>query len=88
MWEISTDRTGWASAEVTFKYTNAEIEGLDESSLRIFQAASPSGPWTELPTTRAPQRNEVRATVTTFGFFALEGGPPSAIPANLFDRYE
>ncbi len=71
MWQLSTTRTGWTNAEVTFKYTNAEIARLEESGLKIYQASSPTGPWSKLPTTLNASRNTASATVTSLSYFAL-----------------
>ena len=38
MWQITSDRTGWSEAEVTFKYLSAEIEGLWEESIEVVEA--------------------------------------------------
>ncbi len=79
-WEITTDRVGWASAEVTFQYTDAEAAGPLESSLVIQQAATAAGPFTALPTTIDPLRNEATATVSSFSVFALVG---ETVPTGL-----
>jgi hypothetical protein len=72
MWDLSTNRTDWTSAEVTFLYTNAEIEGLTETNLILYQAPSPEGPWRPVTGyTLLPQRNQIKGTVSSFGFFAL-----------------
>jgi hypothetical protein len=74
-WEIATDRTGFAAAEITFKFTDAEITGLgDESDLSIFKAESISGPWTQLESTVDTARNTISATVDGFSFFVIGGG--------------
>jgi hypothetical protein len=85
VWEITTDRTGWTSADVTFQYTDAEvagIPGLVESALVIFQAPALTGLWIELPTTVDTLRNEVTVTVTSFSFFAVADGN-TVIPVEL-----
>jgi len=71
VWELTTNRTAWTSAAVTFKYTDAEIVGLTEGNLRLYKAPSVSGPWTELATTVDAARNMATATVSSFSFFAL-----------------
>lgn len=83
MWEVSSDRTGWTSAEVTFKYTNTELLGLSESSLKLFTAPETSGPWTEVSgSTCIAERNQIKGTVSGFGFFAIQGTPN--LPADLW----
>lgn len=76
-WEITTDRTGWASAQVTFKYTDAEIRTLIEDDLAIHQLSSP-GVWTALPTMIDTNRNEASAIVSELSKFVL--AEPGAIP--------
>jgi hypothetical protein len=74
-WQVSTNRTGFASATVTFKYLDHEISGIRESSIHLYRADSPAGPW--LPVTanlhRDPERNLITGTVHQFGYFALSG---------------
>ena len=65
------------SAEVTFKYLNSEIVGLEESSLELRKAPAASGPWTVQATTLDAAKNTVRTTVDGFSYFALVSGPLS-----------
>jgi hypothetical protein len=74
IWEITTDRVGWSSAEVTFKYTDSEIAGLTEANLTLYKSDTIGGPYTELPTTVDIARNTVSATVSDFSFFAIGNG--------------
>lgn len=82
VWQITTNRTGFASADVTLHYTNAEITGISgaESGLKIYKAAALSGPWTQLTTTIDTARNEAKATVTGFSFFAIAA---ATVPVEL-----
>lgn len=81
VWEISTNRSGWDSAQLTFKYTNAEINGLLESNLKLFTSTALIGPWSEITTTVDVNRNEATAVVAGFGFFALaEDGVANPTP--------
>lgn len=84
MWQVSTDRAGWSTAALTFRPTDAELNGLTESRLRVYAAPSASGPWSELPSSVDTARNRVSATTTTLGYFALvdstadrDGIPPN-----------
>lgn len=74
IWEVETDRTGWESATVTFKYTDAEILGFEESGLFLYKAPTPSGPWTHV-TNQAHDfdRNIISSTVSPseLDFFAI-----------------
>jgi hypothetical protein len=83
VWEINTDRVNWTSAAVTLKYLDSEIAGISgvEADLGIFTAPALSGPWTFQPTTKDAARNELRATVSGFAFFAI--GNDNTIPVEV-----
>ncbi len=89
VWQITTNRTGWSSAEVTLKYTDAEIAAIaaSEADFTIFQSASLDGAWTGLATTVDQARNELSAQVTSFSFFAIggEGGTPPDLTSVFVD---
>jgi hypothetical protein len=87
LWEITSDRTGFDSAEVTLNYLDPEVAGLptSEDGLEIFQAPSPSGPWTQLPTTPQPERNEVKAIINGFSFFALADHSNVAVVWEIYE---
>jgi FG-GAP repeat len=73
-WEISTDRTGWTAASVTLHLTPDEIRGFDETTLQIYRADTPDGPWSAVTTVSSGLRNEVTATgLTNLGAFAVGG---------------
>ncbi|MDX1972411.1 MAG: hypothetical protein SFY68_07765, partial [Candidatus Sumerlaeia bacterium] len=72
LWELSTDREAWSNAEVTFRYTDAEIAELMESELILYQAPTPAGPWSPVPGfTLQPERNQIRGNVSALGYFTL-----------------
>ena len=73
----------WTSAAVTLKYLDSEIAGISgvEADLGIFTAPALSGPWTFQPTTKDAARNELRATVSEFAFFAI--GNDNTIPVEV-----
>jgi hypothetical protein len=78
-WEILTNRTGWASAEVTVKYIDAEISETAEDSLLLFQGPTTVGPWTLVQDHwRNTHRNLVGGTVMEMGHFALAWRDPTA----------
>ena len=79
LWQIESDRIGFASAEITLKYLQSEVANLsDEAGFTIHAAPAPSGPWTPLLTARRPERNEVKAAVSGFSFFTVVGQPNAA----------
>jgi FG-GAP repeat len=83
-WEISTDRTGWTSADVTFQYTPAEVAGLNAPTLRVHQSLALSGPWTEVAVqSHVVTHRQITATVTSFSHFAILGalGQTTAVGA-------
>lgn len=89
-WKIATNRVGLTSADVTLKFTDAEIAGIDKRSLRVYTAASALGPWKELDTRLDLARNEAKVTVKHFGVFALVGttAGPNSIPQVLWRSFE
>jgi len=72
-WQLTTDRTGWNSAEVTLKYTNAEVSALAEETLQLYTAADPDGPWTLLDSALDTRGNTLRAIVSQLGYLAIGG---------------
>lgn len=84
IWRITTDRSGFDSAEITLKYVDHEINLVSgaESALRIYTSPSVNGPWTEVPTIVDLARNEAKATVLGFSFFAIatEGSAVNSAP--------
>lgn len=73
VWEVATDRINFNSALLTLKYLDSRIAPSVEARLSIYQAPTLAGPWTRLPTSIDPVRNNARANVTSFSFFALAG---------------
>jgi hypothetical protein len=77
LWELNTNRTGWTSANVTFKYLDSEISGFNEADLKLFRESSVNGPWLEVSGASLDQnRNQVIGNVSSLGFFALGVTPP------------
>ncbi len=83
-WDIKTNRPGYtspvrslpATARVLLHYTNAEVAHLVESSLVLYTAAAPSGPWTPtLSQTLDTAKNQISGEVTHFSYFAIAGVP-------------
>lgn len=80
-WRIGSDRAGFDSAVVTFKYLNWELAsiGASEEGLTVFKAPALSGPWTPLPTAANAMRNEVSVTVNSLSFFAIRAPNRGAV---------
>lgn len=80
-WEITTTRTGWTDADVTLKYTDDQIAGLDEANLIVYQNDDLTGAWTEITPTIDQAMNELNFNVTGFSYFAL--GDVTGLPVEL-----
>jgi hypothetical protein len=77
LWQMSTNRTAWTNANVTFNYLDSEITGLNEAELKLFQSSSISGPWKQVSgATPNQNRNQITGNVSSLGFFALGLTPP------------
>ncbi len=70
-WEITGDRAGWTTADLSLCVTDAEITGLSEPLLSIYHAAAVTGPWSLLGTTVEETPNCLTAPITAHGFFAI-----------------
>ena len=84
VWQITTDRADYGTAEVTLTYLNAEIArltGVAESNLSVYKSESRDGPWVPLATTVNTVRNEASASVTEFSYFLL--GDSAGLPVTL-----
>jgi hypothetical protein len=86
VWNLSTTRTGYTEASIRLQYLDSEVAALDEETLRLMQAPAPEGPWSEVPDPLfSPSRNEVRANVSEFGYFTLQGVKNSVVVDTLTD---
>lgn len=47
-WFATSPRISYRQANVTLRYTAAEIAGLNTANLRVFTATSPTGPWSAI----------------------------------------
>ena len=66
-WQVTTDRTSFSGASIAVRYTDAEISGIDETKLTLFQAPSESGPFTPLTTDRSQiSANLVATSLSNF----------------------
>lgn len=73
-WSLATERNSWTSGTVTLKYLNSEIRGLDETTLKLYQASAANGPWTEVFDVAIDQnRNQISGNVSSLGYFAITG---------------
>ena len=73
-WHIQTDRVGFTQAELTVQYLDSELNGLNENTLQLYRAPTPSGPWTLASDVQLdPWRNTVRAALGELGWIALVG---------------
>lgn len=85
-WQISSARSGFNNATVEFQYLDSEVVGLDESLLRIYRAAAPSGPWTAIGSqSRDPLSNTIRGSSTSLGYFAIVIGSNATRDWTLYE---
>lgn len=74
-WQLgvsNVDRTSAGTPVWTFRYTDAEIAGLNESSLKLYRSTTGNtGPWVLMPATLNVARNEFAANLGNFGQFAI-----------------
>jgi hypothetical protein len=67
--EIGVDSITYSSAEITIQYSDAELEGADENSLRIYHWNGEA--WKPLATTVDPASNTLTATTASLSPFAV-----------------
>lgn len=67
--ELHSTGVSFAEADISIYYTDAELKGLDETSLVIY--GYDGGAWTELPIIVDAAKNVVSAAVVTLSFFAV-----------------
>lgn len=66
---------------LTFKYTDSQVSGLDETTLKIYRGVSSTYEWIVVPTSQVnPATNTITATVTHFTLFAIMGSPILVVP--------
>ncbi len=58
---------------LTFTYTDAQISGLNESTLTVYRWNTGTSQWEALPSTVNSATNTITATTTQFSYFALMG---------------
>jgi FG-GAP repeat protein len=64
MWQVETDRDSYQAMQVRFHYLDSEITGMDESSLRLIGAPTPTGPWQMVAAQQLrTERNEIAGVV-------------------------
>ena len=72
LWRIESERVGFTSAGVTFRYLDSEVSGGTGSRLTLYQAPAPTGPWTIVPgQSHDDARREISGTVGSLEYFAI-----------------
>lgn len=74
-WILSSDREGFSSAGVRFRYTDEEVLPFVEETLVLNHSMTGLPPWTAVPATVDLARNTIEAEVTSLGTFAISGTP-------------
>ncbi|MFZ3060894.1 MAG: carboxypeptidase regulatory-like domain-containing protein, partial [Candidatus Methanoperedens sp.] len=77
--EINSSGVSFADADISIKYTDAEVSGLDVNNLAIYQYDGVLQAWNELSTSLDTGNNILTATVNTLGFFAVSTRIPQGI---------
>ena len=71
-WEISTTKIATSDIQLTFRYTNDQIYGLEESSLKIWKRSQTNEAFILLPNPSVdPTTNRISITVDNLGQFAI-----------------
>lgn len=71
-WEVTTDKIGASIIQVTFRYTDEQISGLNEGILTLWQRPFSNSPFVPVSgTSPYPPTNRITAPVNTLGQFAL-----------------
>ncbi len=65
---------------LTFTYTDAQIAGLSESSLKVYYWDATNSKWTVLSTTVNTLTNTITCTTNHFTYFAIIGQKAAAVP--------
>lgn len=74
VYRIRSDGPLQGSGELRLRYTAADVEGLDESRLRVYRLADSGDHWELVGGTVDPVAKEVVVTITNLGTFTL--APP------------
>jgi len=72
---------------VNFTYREADVVGVDETTIQLHRWNATGGTWEHVPATLSVDRNVVSATITNFGFLALlaDGTSDVTAPAQIAD---
>jgi len=77
LWSVTTNRSAFSQAALTFRYLDSEVSGLAENSLQLYQAPTASGPWTLMGNQSLDTlHNTIGGTVNGFSYFAIKGTAP------------
>lgn len=80
VWNFSTTRTGWGSANATIRYLDSEVAGFEENDLVLWRASSPAETWSIVePLSVDTLRNEITFSTSQSGYFAVAGRELPAI---------
>jgi hypothetical protein len=77
--EISSSGVNFAEADISIRYTDEEVRGLDESSLVIYRYDRATETWSEIPTKIDAKNNIVSTTVNSLSIFAVSTRIPDKI---------
>jgi hypothetical protein len=77
--EINATGVSFAEAEISIRYTDSELKGLDEKELVIYHYDRANVTWNELPTKINAVNNIVSTTVDSLSIFAVSIRIPEKI---------
>ena len=84
--DAATDLNGQTGV-VNIAYREADIVGVDETSIRLYRRDEAAGAWARLPSGVSLRRNTLSASVTNLGTLALFASPTTDVtpPAGIDD---
>ncbi|MDP2844727.1 MAG: hypothetical protein Q8N79_01450, partial [Candidatus Methanoperedens sp.] len=77
--EVSATGVSFVEAEITIQYADAEVNGINESTLTLYRYDIAAEAWSELPATIDEKNNILGATVNSLSIFAVSTRIPGKI---------
>ena len=74
--EVNSSGVSFSTADLSIKYTDAEVKGLDVNNLTIYKYDDANQVWNELPTKIDAANNIISTTVNSFSVFAIVAPSP------------
>ncbi|MCX9026032.1 MAG: hypothetical protein OIN85_08070, partial [Candidatus Methanoperedens sp.] len=74
--EVNSSGISFSDADISIKYTDAEVKGLDVNNLTIYKYDGAMQVWNELPTKIDAANNIISTTVNSLSVFAIVAPSP------------